>query len=120
MVRFLETVLEAKKAFRPPFEFPGTGSMSKISRRSTISIAAPHENLPRGIIGHVAFGVYDYVATKTRIESTAILGASPAFRTPISASSSSMARGPAARGAVPAIAAVTYQYITDSASGSGA
>jgi catechol 2,3-dioxygenase-like lactoylglutathione lyase family enzyme len=70
MVRFLETVLEAKEGFRPPFEFPGHWVYVDDKPAIHISIVAPHENPPRGIIGHVAFGVYDYEATKARIEST--------------------------------------------------
>lgn len=70
MVRFLETVLEAKEGFRPPFEFPGHWVYIEGKPAIHISIVAPHEDPPRGIIGHVAFGVYDYEATKARIEST--------------------------------------------------
>lgn len=70
MVRFLETVLEAKEGERPPFDFPGHWVYVEDKPAIHISIVEPHDDPPRGIIGHVAFGVYDFEATKARIEST--------------------------------------------------
>ena len=71
MVRFLETVLEAKEGFRPPFEFPGHWVYVEDKPAIHISIVAPRDgDLPRGLIGHVAVGVDDYETTRSRIQST--------------------------------------------------
>lgn len=68
MVAFLETVLEAKEGFRPPFEFPG--HWVYVDGVPAIHISLAENKLPHGVINHAAFGVYDFEETKERIERT--------------------------------------------------
>jgi catechol 2,3-dioxygenase-like lactoylglutathione lyase family enzyme len=68
MVAFLEAVLEAEEGFRPPFAFPG--HWVYVDGVPAIHISVAEDELPRGVINHAAFGVYEFEATRQRIEAT--------------------------------------------------
>ncbi|MBK8083777.1 MAG: glyoxalase [Devosia sp.] len=70
MVAFLEAVLEARDGPRPPFEFPGHWVYVDGAPCIHLNIVERTEDFPRGLINHVAFGVYDFEAARARIEAT--------------------------------------------------
>ncbi len=70
MVRFLETVLDAKEGPRPPFDFPGHWIYLEDEPAIHLAVVEREADFPPGIVNHVAFGVYDFEVVKARIESS--------------------------------------------------
>lgn len=68
MVAFFEAVLGAKEGFRPPFGNPGHWVYVDDVPAIHIDVVARPDDFPRGIVNHIAFGVYEFEATKSRIE----------------------------------------------------
>lgn len=70
MVAFFVAVLGAEEGFRPPFKGPGrwvyVGGVPAIH----MDVVERDADFPKGIVNHVAFGVYEFEATKARIEAT--------------------------------------------------
>src|SRR5688572_12782739 len=68
MVRFLETLLDAKEGFRPPFKH--AGHWLYVDGQPVIHIDTKDrtEDFPPGIVNHVAFGVYDKADVLARAE----------------------------------------------------
>jgi hypothetical protein len=69
MVRFLETVLEAKEGFRPPFEHPGHWVYLDGSPAIHIDHARDREGAG-GVFDHIAFGVFDYEPLLERVKAS--------------------------------------------------
>lgn len=68
MVAFLEAVLAAEDGARPPFAFPGHWVYLDGAPCIHLNIVRRGEDYPRGMVNHVAFGVYDFATAKARIE----------------------------------------------------
>jgi catechol 2,3-dioxygenase-like lactoylglutathione lyase family enzyme len=69
MVKFLETVLEAREGPRPPFDFPGHWVYVGDEPAIHLTVVERRGDFPPGIVNHVAFGVYDFEEARARIES---------------------------------------------------
>lgn len=68
MVRFFAEVLGAEDGFRPPFDFPGHWIYVDGHPAIHLNVAARPSDFPRGMVNHVAFGVYDFAPTRARLE----------------------------------------------------
>lgn len=69
IVRFLETVLDAREGARPPFDFPGHWVYVGDEPAIHLTVIDRSGDLPPGIVNHVAFGVYDFEEARVRVES---------------------------------------------------
>ncbi len=70
MVAFFEAVLGAREGFRPPFGNRGHWVYVDGVPAIHMDVVQRDTDFPAGIVNHVAFGVYDFEATKARIEAT--------------------------------------------------
>jgi catechol 2,3-dioxygenase-like lactoylglutathione lyase family enzyme len=70
MVTFLEQVLDAKEGFRPPFSGPGHWLYLDGHPAIHIDVVGRDADYPKGLIDHLAFGVYDYAAILARVEAS--------------------------------------------------
>lgn len=70
MVRFLEQVLEAREGFRPPFDFPGHWVYLDEQPVIHLTVVERTADFPQGMINHVAFGVYEFEAARSRVEAS--------------------------------------------------
>jgi catechol 2,3-dioxygenase-like lactoylglutathione lyase family enzyme len=68
MVAFFEAVLGAKEGFRPPFGNPGHWVYVDGVPAIHLDVVERASDFPKGMVNHIAFGVYDFEATKARIE----------------------------------------------------
>jgi len=70
MVTFLETLLDAKEGFRPPFKNPGHWLYLDGQPAIHIDVPGRTDDFPQGLVNHVAFGVYDKTEALARAEKT--------------------------------------------------
>ena len=68
MVRFFAEVLGAEDGFRPPFDFPGHWIYVDGHPAIHLNVTPRERDFPRGMVNHVAFGVYEFEPTRARIE----------------------------------------------------
>lgn len=67
MVRFFAEVLDAEDGFQH-FDFPGHWIYVDGHPAVHLNVAARTGDFPRGMVNHVAFGVYEFEPTRARIE----------------------------------------------------
>jgi catechol 2,3-dioxygenase-like lactoylglutathione lyase family enzyme len=70
MVAFLEAVLDAKEGFRPPFGNRGHWVYVDGVPAIHMDVVEQDADFPKGMVNHIAFGVYDFDTAKARIEAT--------------------------------------------------
>ncbi|MDB5542221.1 MAG: glyoxalase [Devosia sp.] len=68
MVAFFTAVLGAEEGFRPPFGSPGHWVYVDGVPAIHLDVVKREADFPKGIVNHIAFGVYEFEATKARIE----------------------------------------------------
>jgi catechol 2,3-dioxygenase-like lactoylglutathione lyase family enzyme len=68
MVTFLETLLDAKEGFRPPFKRPGHWVYLDDHPAIHIDIPERTDDFPAGMVHHVAFGIYEKADVLARAE----------------------------------------------------
>jgi catechol 2,3-dioxygenase-like lactoylglutathione lyase family enzyme len=68
MVAFLEQVLDVKEGFRPPFGNRGHWLYLDGHPAIHIDVVARDADYPKGLVDHLAFGVYDYATILGRVE----------------------------------------------------
>lgn len=68
MVAFFEAVLGAEEGFRPPFGNRGHWVYVDGVPEIHIDVVERAGDFPKGMVNHIAFGVYEFEAMKARIE----------------------------------------------------
>lgn len=68
MIAFLSVVLDAKEGYRPPFPHPGHWLYLDGRPLIHIDVVERESDFPQGLYNHVAFGVFDAEAARSRSE----------------------------------------------------
>lgn len=67
MIGFLETVLQVREGFRPPFSVPGHWLYLDDQPVVHLHRVERDADFPPGMVDHVAFGLYDFASAIERI-----------------------------------------------------
>lgn len=70
MVAFLSALLGAEEGFRPPFRHPGHWLYLDGKPAIHIDIVDRQEDPPKGLVDHLAFGIYAEDEARKRAEAT--------------------------------------------------
>jgi catechol 2,3-dioxygenase-like lactoylglutathione lyase family enzyme len=70
MIGFLETVVDARRGYRPPFRNPGHWLYLEGQPSIHLDVVDRDDSYPQGMVNHCAFGPYDFKTAIERVQST--------------------------------------------------